>query len=201
MQPSRLSHTVFDMKRLRSAAAEVRRQQLPPRASEVFEQLFDTCEALERDLAGAEMDLAARQAAAEQQAAKRDYLFEMMPVACIETDSGGTILRTNRAAATLLNTSPKHLVGRLLLHFMEDRESFRLFMQDRDRQDGQAPLACCIRPRERAPIAVDCQTIAASAAGGFTSLLFLLPAQQPAVLRKAGRSAAVGGDARAHPGM
>jgi PAS domain-containing protein len=180
------------MKRLRGAAAELRRQPLTPRASEVFEELFGTCESLERDLAGAEMDLGARQADAELQAAERDYLFQAMPVACIEIDTDGTIVRTNRAAATLLNTSPKYLVGRLLLHFVEDRETFRSFMQQITHHDGPTLLACCIRPREHAPIPIDCKAIAASADRSVTSLLFFVPPPQ-AVLRRTGRPVSVAG--------
>src|SRR5688500_4783259 len=90
-----------DMKRLRSAAAELRRQRLAAPVAQLVDQMFAACEALERELAGAQMRITATEAQARLRAEERDSLFEAMPVACVELDAGGIILSANPAAATL----------------------------------------------------------------------------------------------------
>jgi PAS domain-containing protein len=188
MLPDRVSPIATDMKFLRTAATGLRRRQLPSEVSQLFEQLFAACEALERDLAGAEMQVAASRTYAEQQVAEREYLFEVMPVACVEVDIGGIIVRANGAASTLLNTSAKRLAGRLLLHFAEHRDDFQLFLRRLGHPDGGGPLACAIRPREHAPVPVECHAVRGSSHFGNTVFIFLIT-RQPPVARRSGRHA------------
>ena len=124
-----------------------------------------------------------------------------MPVPCVEIDIGGLILNANPAAAALLNTGRKHLVGRLLLHFADDRQRFESFIQQPSpttRIGGTPPFSCSIRPREQAAVQVDCSAIAGAAQGSTEILIFLVPRQTP-VLRKTPRAASPMPDARMRP--
>lgn len=104
-----------------------------------------------QELAGAQLLTRKVQGDVRRACASWDYLFDRVPVPCVVTDAAGTIVSANRAAALFLNTSAKHLVGRLLLHFTDDREKFGASLEavaaDRARVEQVMP----IRPKERAP--------------------------------------------------
>ena len=201
MPASQVSSRAFEMKQVRAAAAELRRQHLAPPLLQLVERMLSTCESLERDLAGEEMRVAAIEAAGTRRVSERDYLFEAMPAPCVEIDGGGLILNANPAAATLLNTGRKHLPGRMLLHFADDRQRFESFIQKLSLSPhlgGPPPLSCSIRPREQAPIQVDCSAVARDAQESSSVLIFLIPKQAP-LIRKAPRAASPMRDADTRP--
>jgi PAS domain S-box-containing protein len=89
------------------------------------------------------------------QVARYWELFDEMPDPYVVTRSDTTITEVNRAAAELFNVSQRFLVGKTLSVFVcEDRgrildESGRLA-----ESRGSAELRLKLRPRERAPVAV-----------------------------------------------
>jgi PAS domain-containing protein len=91
----------------------------------------------------------------DEQTALWSYLFEEMPVPCVETDASGIIFNANRAAATMLNTSVKHLGARLLMHFAEDRDRFGQLLRGLSLDGSRHSSSLVIRPRERAPMHVE----------------------------------------------
>jgi PAS domain-containing protein len=194
-----ISHDA-DMKRLRAAVADLRRQRLAAPVAQLVDQMFTACEALERDLAGAEMRIGASEAQIRQETAEREYLFDALPVPCVELDGSGTIVSANPAAATLLNTSRKHLEGRLLLHFTEDRPAFELFLQKLSliHLGGDPLLSCNIRPREHAAVPVECSAVAGGAHRG-TVLVFFGPTRP--ITRKGLRTATLRADADTQPSL
>ena len=72
MPPSQVSSRAFEMKQVRAAAGELRRQHLAPPLLQLVERMFSTCESLERDLAGEEMRVAAIEAAGAKRVDERD---------------------------------------------------------------------------------------------------------------------------------
>ena len=89
---------------------------------------------------------------ADGQTAAWEHLFDLLPVACVVTDSHGEILNANPAAGQLLNVTGKRLRGRQLLLFTEDREALRALLPAGHRRwTARAPLV--IRPREHKAVA------------------------------------------------
>jgi PAS domain-containing protein len=89
-----------------------------------------------------------------QQYRKYAELFDEMPQPYIVTRGDSTITEANRAAAELLNVSPRFLIGKTLSVFVcENRAQF---LQDCSRPESlqATDLKLRIRPRERAPIDV-----------------------------------------------
>jgi PAS domain-containing protein len=167
---------------LRSRAAKVRRG-ASPEVVEVIDQSLTLCDSVVRDLAGTGLQFDAFKLKLDSQSALWSHLFEEMPAACVETDASGIIFNANRAAASMLNTSVKHLGARLLLHFAEDRDQFGGLIRGLSAGDGsrnQASLT--IRPRERAPLAVEATVIPRTPGDSSSWLWFFTPAE----LRHAG---------------
>ena len=143
---------------------------------EIVTDALDTCEGLLRDLAGAER--ASEQARRETQRAiaSRLLLFEHVPIAGVTTDTSGVIVSANSAGAALLNVSAKHLLGRPLLHFVEDREGFnRLTQRIRVAEEGRATALMSLRPRERAAVLVRALVVPESAIDASSWIWFLVP--------------------------
>jgi PAS domain-containing protein len=96
----------------------------------------------------AELAQAKTEAAAAQH--RFSELLQVLPCASIWTNRAGEITDANPAAASLLNVTRQHLIGRALVLFMADRDAF---------QDGISELSTGavwtvdtpgeIRPRER----------------------------------------------------
>src|SRR5688500_1634404 len=97
---------------------------------DVGEEALSICDALVRELAGAQ--LVHDQLRAEVRAADAawDHMFQIMPSACVLTDSTGVILNANPAASKLLNVSATHLKGRELLVFSQDRQTFCTLLKE-----------------------------------------------------------------------
>jgi PAS domain S-box-containing protein len=131
-------------------------------ASDVTEEALSMCEALIRELAGAQLTRDQLRADLRVADAAWDHLFHVMPSACVVTDSGGVILNANRAASRLLNVSATHLKGRELLVFSQDRETCRALLDEMERnRRTELRARVMLRPRERKPIATELHVAAA----------------------------------------
>ena len=148
---------------------------------EVVEQSLALSDAVVRELAGTGLQFDAYKVKLDEQTALWSYLFEEMPLPCVETDASGVIFNANRAAATMLNTSVKHLGARLLLHFAEDRDGFGQLLRGLSLDSSRHSSPMIIRPRERAPIHVEA-TVFPRSPGDHTSWLwFFMPGEHPHV--------------------
>ena len=67
-------------------------------------------------------ELAAARFIAEEESQRYQELFEFVPDAYLLTDINGTILEANRAAGSLLNISPRFLIGKPLSVFVKPEE-------------------------------------------------------------------------------
>ena len=150
---------VIDVGQLRTRAARMQRQGLPTGLDELLDQVFELCDSVLQELAGARFEFDARTARLEGEASRYaeawTHLFDRMPVACIETDPNGIILRANTFAALLLNISAKYLDGRLLTHFSEHRDEFDELIRMLSRGGTRHRTSLAIRPRERAPFSAE----------------------------------------------
>jgi PAS domain-containing protein len=164
---------------LRSRAAKVRRAATPPEVLEIIDQSLTLSEAVVRELAGTGLQFDAFKVKLDEQTALWSYLFEEMPLACVETDASGIIFNANRAAATMLNTSVKHLGARLLMHFAEDRDRFGQLLRGLPSDGSRHRLSLVIRPRERAPFHVEATVIPRTPGDTSSWLWFFMPPDQP----------------------
>jgi PAS domain-containing protein len=133
-----------------------------------------------QELAGAQLHLKKLQADVRQSDINWHYLFDRLPTAALVTDSSGTIVSANRAAALLLNTSAKHLTSKLLLHFFDNREKFAATLQAAVAGDMRVEDTLTIRPKERAARGMAIVIVPESSEQTGHFLWFLTPASQPA---------------------
>ena len=126
-----------------------------PELADVLEHALAMCTNLLQDLAGSRLECARLTRSLNASAADWDHLLDQLPVACVLTDAAGSISSANRAAALMLNLSVKHLSGRTLLHFTQDREEFPVLLNVLSTAGRQLSTTLTIRPRERAPLDVD----------------------------------------------
>jgi PAS domain-containing protein len=166
---------------MRNRAAKVRRSAVPPEVLEVVDQSLSLADSVVRELAGTGLQFDAYKVKLDEQTALWSFLFEEMPLPCVETDASGIIFNANRAAATMLNTSVKHLGARLLLHFAEDRDRFGQLLRGLASDGSRHRLALVIRPRERAPVHVEATVIPRSPGENTSWLWFFSPPEQPHV--------------------
>jgi PAS domain-containing protein len=155
--PAHIQRCTTQLERLRARAAKLARQ-LPIDDGGLVEML-DSClslsDALLRDLSGACLANEALTRQLSDRARWWNDAFTQMPVACLEVSEDGAILRANPSAGRLFNTSIRHLQGRDLLPYVQDRDGFASLLReitfDRTRVH-QGTFT--IRPRERAPLEV-----------------------------------------------
>jgi len=166
---------------LRSRAAKVRRAAVPSEVLEVVDQSLSLSDSVVRELAGTGLQFDAYKVKLDEQTALWSYLFEEMPLPCVETDASGIIFNANRAAATMLNTSVKHLGARLLLHFAEDRDRFGQLLRGLPSDGSRHRCALVIRPRERAPMHMEATVIPRTPGDTSSWLWFFNPPDQPPV--------------------
>ena len=124
-----------------------------PMAAAVADLLDDAvtfCATLLQELAGAQLQHARIQAEARQTEGNWQYLFDRLPLAALITDTGGTIVSANRAAALLLNMSAKHLVGKPLLHFVDSRQKLASTLHAAAAGVTRVEETLTVRPKERA---------------------------------------------------
>ena len=92
------------------------------------------------------------QAKAEAAAAQHRFseLLQVLPCASIWTNRAGEITDANPAAASLLNVTRQHLIGRALILFMADRDAFQDAMSALSAGAASTvDIPAEIRPRER----------------------------------------------------
>jgi PAS domain-containing protein len=166
---------------MRNRAAKVRRSAVPPDVLEVVDQSLSLADSVVRELAGTGLQFDAYKVKLDAQTALWSYLFEEMPLPCVETDASGIIFNANRAAATMLNTSVKHLGARLLLHFAEDRDRFGQLLRGLTADGSRHRASLVIRPRERAPVHLEATVIPRSPGDTSSWLWFFMPPDQPPV--------------------
>ncbi len=148
-----LSHWTRQVAVLRAQA--VKRARNAP-SDDLVDTVLQTCDALLQELAGAH--LVNERLRAEVNAANDawEHLFSVVPAACLLTDAIGTVLSANRPAGALLNVSAKHLKGRQLILFSEDRQAFGTLLQRVARGDeDEIRATLALRPKERRPRDVD----------------------------------------------
>ena len=162
---------------MRNRAAKIRRAAVPPEVLEVVEQSLTLSDAVVRELAGTGLQFDACKVKLDEHAAQWSYLFEEMPLPCVETDASGIIFNANRAAATMLNTSVKHLAARLLMHFAEDRDGFGQLLRGLSSDGARHSSPMIIRPRERAPMHVAATVIPRSPGDHSSWLWFFAPGE------------------------
>ena len=166
---------------MRNRAAKIRRAAVPPEVLEVVEQSLTLSDSVVRELAGTGLQFDAYKVKLDEQTALWSYLFEEMPLPCVETDASGIICNANRAAATMLNTSVKHLGARLLMHFAEDRDGFGQMLRGLSSDGSRHSSPMTIRPRERAPMHVEATVIPRSPGDRTSWLWFFVPGGYPHV--------------------
>lgn len=165
---NRWTHAVSQLK---TRAAKVRRRSAEATdQSSILEESLDLCDSLLRELAGAKLECEAWARRCEAQTALRISAFEQMPIACVETDDEGLILRANRLGALLLNVSSKHLQNRLLMHFTQDRAAFATLLRTTREQNAQR-TALILRPRDRPPLRVEATIVRGASDEGTTWFL------------------------------
>jgi PAS domain-containing protein len=136
--------------------ATLRKQAGKPHGSagtgDITEAALTMCDELVRELAGAQLTRDQLQAELHLAEAAWYELFDSMPYAAALTDRRTVILKANRTAALLLNVSARHLEGKELLMFAQDRERFLALREELD-QNGHTSLRTrlMMRPRERKP--------------------------------------------------
>ena len=168
-----------EVSQLRTRAANVRRRPAAPSdQDDILEQALHLCESLLRELAGAQLESDALTRRCDAQTAQWEHLFEQMPVACVEADADGVILKANRPAALLLNISSKYLKNRLLMHFAEDRAAFSGLLRTIVLERCALHKSFTVRPRERAPLGVDAIVMPTAPHEVSTWLWFLVPSER-----------------------
>ena len=148
--------------------------------ADLLEDALSLCGTLIQELAGAQLLNRRAQADIRRYSDSWDYLFDSVPVPCVVTDAAATIISANRSAALFLNTSAKHLVGRLLLHFSDDRKKFSASLLAVEANRTRIEELMTIRPKERAPREMMVVVLPESPEADGRYLWFLLPAPQPA---------------------
>lgn len=78
-----------------------------------------------------------------------ERLVEHLPIPYLLTTVDGGILAANDAAGVALNVASRMLVGRNLLVFMDDRESWLQALAETAASGSPFRRACNVRPRER----------------------------------------------------
>jgi PAS domain S-box-containing protein len=120
------------------------------RLTEVMSQ-FESCLASAQRLANLVVDLR-RTVSAEH--GRWTALIEQLPTPYVLTTRGGAIIAVNRAGARALNVSARALVGRSLLLFLDDRESWLQVLAHAASRPEGTTRSGKVRPRERQAVPV-----------------------------------------------
>ena len=147
----------------------------PAALAELTDESLEVSAGILRELAGTQLDCERLRAAVRAEAARRHHLLEHIPVACVAADVEGVIEYANAPAALLLNVSPKHLRGRLLLHFSADRVAFSRLLAELPMDGGRLEAPLPVRPRERGPSRLQALIVPAGTPDGSSWLWFLTP--------------------------
>ena len=149
-----VSHWTRQLGHLRAQALK-RARIGPPPCGDITDTALEACDGLLRDLAGARLECDRLRAEIRTSDAAWEHLFDMLPSACLLTDSAGSIRNANRAAGVLLNLSAKRLKDRELVVFSEDRAAFSELLYRLTRSgDDEVRATLTFRHRERRPAAM-----------------------------------------------
>jgi PAS domain-containing protein len=141
----------------------------------ILDEALELCSNLLIDLAGAEAQTSKLREALRHEREDAAGLFERIPIASISTDAAGVIADANRGAALLLNVSARHLAGKPLLHFTQDRVAFFALLKSLAREAGTLHVSIPIRPRERRATTVSVVVLRQTPADPGRLLWFLTP--------------------------
>lgn len=150
--PARRWSTAIGHIRKRLTRLDIDRGACRNQCGEITEEALKLTTAILQDLLDTHARLQTVATQKEQQARQWDERFQQMPAAWVITDLQGTILDANRAAAVLLNVSSDALRGRLLLHFVVERNACAEILRALPVHDAPVDVELTIRPRERAPV-------------------------------------------------
>jgi PAS domain-containing protein len=146
---------------------------------DLTESVFATCDSLLRELAGSQLECDRLRAEVRTSAAAWTHLFDVIPGACLLTDSVGSIVNANRAAGVLLNLSAKRLKDRELVVFSGDRAAFAALIHRLARGgDDELRATLTVRPRERRPVDMDVVIVPLPDERSRLWLWFLAPAAE-----------------------
>ena len=146
--------------------------------SGTLDAAFGACDDLVRDLAGSRLECDRLREAVNVEQAAWEQLFDAVPVAGVLTDASGTVRHVNTAAAALLNVSAQHLLGRELIVFSVDRESFLGVLLRLARGADHVRTTMMLRPRECRGLLVDAVITPASSGDPASWVWFLMPSPE-----------------------
>jgi PAS domain-containing protein len=152
-----------------------KRGQVPLRIEAALEEVSTTYDTLLQELAVTEGEVRELRGRIRAYENEREYLFRVMPAACLVTDRSGTVVRANDRAGQLLNLSARYLVDRPLTYFMENRDAFLRFLGELAVAAPEARLTVSVRPRERAPLNLDVVVVPQKPDNADLWLWFLTP--------------------------
>jgi PAS domain-containing protein len=186
---------------LRAEFRQLSRRGGAGKAGDLLESILSACDSLVRDLAGAKLECEHLRAEVRSADVAWSRLFDIIPGACLLTDTAGLILDANHAAGVLLNVSAKHLKNRELLVFTEDRDAFGTLLGRLNHgADCEVRATLAFRPRERRPTPIDVMVTSVSEQRENVWIWFLAPSRNsffadatPSV--RPSRRASGGGDA------
>jgi PAS domain-containing protein len=161
--------------RTRAQRAKGRFATDPAAAETIVDEALEVCGNLLVDLAGGDAEIKKLRVALQQEQQDALSLFERIPAASVATDAAGLITAANRDAALLLNVSARHLAGKPLLHFTQNRSAFLALLGSLPRDGSTSRGAIAIRPRERRTMTVDVAIVPRTTMGATEWLWFLTP--------------------------
>lgn len=160
---------------LRTQAVKHRRRGAP--CGDLSEEALATCEALLVDLARAHREGERLRTELLASTDAWEHLFDVMPGACLLTNSAGWILNANRTAGRLLSLAAPRLKDRQLLVFAEDRDAFRALLHRlANGEADELRETLRFRPRERRPALMDIVIVPMAPQSSRLWLWFLTPA-------------------------
>ena len=175
--PDSVRRWTWTVSQLRARASRLNRRVGgdPAATDAILNEALELCNNLLVDLAGAEAETKRLRDALRHERQDATGLFDRIPIASVSTDAAGLITEANRQAALLLNVSARHLAGKPLLHFTQDRVAFLALLQALPKEGGTAGGTIAIRPRERRTMAVELAVVPRTSTNPTEWLWFLAP--------------------------
>jgi PAS domain S-box-containing protein len=143
--------------------------------NDILTECMTTCDALLQEIAAGDGECHRLRGIVLQEQQSWQRFFDVMPVACILSDSQGVILSANRAAALFLNVSAMRLQGRTLTHFVIDRQRLADLLEGRTPHASVIRASFRIRPREKAITEIEATIVPDAGLNQSAWIWFLLP--------------------------
>jgi PAS domain-containing protein len=144
-----------ELTQLRGKALRLRGRPESRADHEVIEAALAACDSLLRELAAAHLECERLRVSGSADTAAWERLFDIVPCAWLSTDSAGLILDANELASALLNVSIRHLRGRQLWVYTNNRKVFADLLARLNHGQGPEEATLKLRPRDRRPVDVD----------------------------------------------